>query len=87
MLNPAGIFSSNRVVLSIDQKQLVKKRKKKVTIIIAVIEVGKLIHLVVKLLFSSITELSPKASGPPDSQSNTLIIQFFRLHRKVPQFL
>lgn len=48
MLNPAGIFSSNRVVLSIDQKQLVKKRKKKVTIIIVVIEVGKLIHLVVK---------------------------------------
>lgn len=40
MLNSAGIFSSNRVALSIDQKQL---GKKKVTIVIPIIEVGKLI--------------------------------------------
>lgn len=50
MLSLADIFSSNIVVLSTDQKEF-EKKKKKVSFVVPVIEVRKLIHLEIKGLF------------------------------------
>lgn len=48
MLNSADTFSSSGTVLSIDEKNL---GKKKITIVIQIIEVRKLMHLEIKGLF------------------------------------
>jgi len=48
MLNSVDIFSSSGTVLSIDEKEFGKKR---ITIVIQITEVRKLMHLEIKGLF------------------------------------
>lgn len=60
--------------------------KKKITIVIQIIEVRKLMHLEIRD-FSSITELAAKPNGSPESQPSAPLIQLSDLPRRVFQFL